>query len=190
MLFTSGLLPGPRSLKTRLPRVEAGFFDIDARHSFCNLSSFTRNQSIAWMESALQPSVHPLHRQRLSVDQVLWLVLGMILSHREPVSEVARSSNIFPRRPEATQPRPGNGLARNRCCARSYAGLFRNTGTPEHREGSQTTVTHARNPSRIRPMFAYQQLIVMAAILSMPRTIARFQAQGGVGESVFRRAYM
>ncbi|WP_369817598.1 transposase domain-containing protein, partial [Alcanivorax sp. HI0083] len=68
---------------------------MDALQSFSDLSTFTQNIPVEWVESALQlSSKATIRRRRLPSDQVLWLVLGMALFRNEPVCEVARRLNI------------------------------------------------------------------------------------------------
>ena len=56
-------------------------FDLDDLHSFSDLSTFTQNIPIEWVESALHlADKATIRRRRLPSDQVLWLVLGMALS--------------------------------------------------------------------------------------------------------------
>jgi len=75
--------------------LQQSLFDIDSLQSFCDLSTFTQNIPVEWVESALQLSSQAtIRRRRLPSDQVLWLVLGMALFRNEPVSEVARRLNI------------------------------------------------------------------------------------------------
>ncbi len=73
--------------------LQQSLFDIDALQSFCDLSTFTQNIPVEWVDSALQLSSQAtIRRRRLPADQVLWLVLGMALFRNEPVSEVAAGS--------------------------------------------------------------------------------------------------
>lgn len=69
--------------------------DLSEAFNFSNLSSFTQNIPIEWVEFALRLSCSAtIRRRRLPTDQVLWLVLGMALFRDEPVHEVARRLNI------------------------------------------------------------------------------------------------
>lgn len=83
--------------------------DLNDLFNFADLSTFTHNIPIEWVESALQLSSQAtIRRRRLPADQVLWLVLGMAMFRDEPVHEVARRLNIC-----------AQGLASNDLLARS-----------------------------------------------------------------------
>ncbi|SDP00036.1 transposase domain-containing protein, partial [Pseudomonas jinjuensis] len=69
--------------------------DLGDLFNFSDLSTFTQNIPVEWVESALHLSSQAtIRRRRLPADQVLWLVLGMALFRDEPVHEVARRLNI------------------------------------------------------------------------------------------------
>lgn len=117
--------------------LQQSLFDIDALHSFCDLSTFTQNIPIEWVESALHLSASAtIRRRRLPSDQVLWLVLGMALFRNEPVSEVARRLNICAQglASDSLLARSGVSKARQRLGADPVEWLFRRTGTQWGRE--------------------------------------------------------
>ena len=75
--------------------LQQSLFDIDELQSFSDLSTFSQNIPVEWIESALRLSNKAIiRRRRLPSDQVLWLVMGMTLFRNEPISEVARRLNI------------------------------------------------------------------------------------------------
>lgn len=75
--------------------IQSDLLDLNNLFNFSNISSFTQNIPIEWVESALRLSESAtIRRRRLPSDQVLWLVLGMALFRDEPVHEVARRLNI------------------------------------------------------------------------------------------------
>ncbi len=85
--------------KIRYQNPDAGFFmhfqqsllDLSDLFNFSDLSAFTQNIPVEWVESALQLSAQAsIRRRRLPSDQVLWLVLGMALFRDEPIHEVVR----------------------------------------------------------------------------------------------------
>ncbi|WP_020406688.1 transposase domain-containing protein, partial [Hahella ganghwensis] len=60
--------------------------DLSDLFNFSDLSSFTQNIPVEWVESALRLSASAtIRRRRLPSDQVLWLVLGMAMFRDEPV---------------------------------------------------------------------------------------------------------
>ncbi|MDX6851627.1 transposase domain-containing protein, partial [Gilvimarinus sp. SDUM040013] len=69
--------------------------DLSDLFNFSDLSTFTHNIPVEWVESALRLTHSAsIRRRRLPADQVLWLVLGMAVFRDEPVHEVARRLNI------------------------------------------------------------------------------------------------
>mgnify|MGYP001174534173 CR=1 FL=1 len=117
--------------------LQQSLFDIDALHSFCDLSTFTQNIPIEWVESALHLSTNAtIRRRRLPADQVLWLVLGMALFRNEPVNEVARRLNICAQglANDSLLARSGVSKARQRLGADPVEWLFRQTGVQWGRE--------------------------------------------------------
>ncbi|WP_123589775.1 IS4 family transposase [Salinisphaera orenii] len=106
-------------------------FDLDDLHSFSDLSTFTQNIPIEWVESALHlASKATIRRRRLPSDQVLWLVLGMALFRNEPVAEVARRLNICARGLATDHLLAPSGVsqARQRLGCEPVEWLFRQTG--------------------------------------------------------------
>ena len=106
-------------------------FDLDDLHSFSDLSTFTQNIPIEWVESALHlADKATIRRRRLPSDQVLWLVLGMALFRNEPVAEVARRLNICARGLATDHLLAPSGVsqARQRLGGAPVEWLFRQTG--------------------------------------------------------------
>lgn len=106
-------------------------FDIDELHSFADLSTFSQNIPVEWVESALQlTSQATIRRRRLPGDQVLWLVLGMALFRNEPVAEVARRLNICAQglASDCLLAKSGLSQARQRLGASPVEWLFKQTG--------------------------------------------------------------
>ncbi len=104
---------------------------IDELQSFSDLSTFSQNIPVEWVESALQlSSKATIRRRRLPSDQVLWLVLGMALFRNEPVAEVARRLNICAQglAGEKLLAKSGLSEARKRLGAESVEWLFKHTG--------------------------------------------------------------
>jgi hypothetical protein len=100
--------------------------------NFSELSTFTQNIPVEWVESALHLSTQAtIRRRRLPADQVLWLVLGMALFRDEPVHEVARRLNICAQGLASDQllARSGVTEARKRLGADPVEWLFRKTGS-------------------------------------------------------------
>nr|WP_231757054.1 IS4 family transposase [Microbulbifer elongatus] len=111
--------------------LQQSLFDIDALQSFCDLSTFTQNIPVEWVDSALQLSSQAtIRRRRLPADQVLWLVLGMALFRNEPVSEVARRLNICAQglANDSLLAPSGVSKARQRLGANPVQWLFQRTG--------------------------------------------------------------
>ncbi len=70
--------------------------DLSDLFNFSDVSSFTQNIPIEWVESVLRLSASAtIRRRRLPSDQVLWLVLGMAMFRNEPVHEVARLLYVY-----------------------------------------------------------------------------------------------
>ena len=112
-------------------------FDLDDLHSFSDLSTFTQNIPIEWVESALSlADKATIRRRRLPADQVLWLVLGMALFRNEPVAEVARRLNICAKGLASDQLLAPSGVskARQRLGCAPIEWLFRQTGATWGRE--------------------------------------------------------
>lgn len=104
---------------------------IDELHSFTDLSTFSQNIPVEWVESALQLSNKAtIRRRRLPSEQVLWLVMGMALFRNEPVCEVARRLNICAQglANDALLARSGLSEARQRLGASPVEWLFKRTG--------------------------------------------------------------
>ena len=111
--------------------VQYDLLDLNELFNFSNISSFTQNIPIEWVESALKLSESAtIRRRRLPSDQVLWLVLGMALFRDEPVHEVARRLNICAKglASEDLLARSGVTNARTRLGAAPVESLFRQTG--------------------------------------------------------------
>jgi len=106
--------------------------DLSDLFNFSDLSSFTQNIPIEWVESALRlSSSATIRRRRLPSDQVLWLVLGMAMFRNEPAHEVARRLNICAQglASDNLLARSGVTNARNRLGAEPVEWLFRQTGS-------------------------------------------------------------
>ncbi|MNE08282.1 hypothetical protein D3C81_1142030 [compost metagenome] len=105
--------------------------DLGDLFNFSDLSTFTQNIPVEWVESALHLSSQAtIRRRRLPADQVLWLVLGMALFRDEPVHEVARRLNICAQglASDHLLARSGVSEARKRLGADPVEWLFRKTG--------------------------------------------------------------
>ncbi|MCD9461082.1 IS4 family transposase [Marinibactrum halimedae] len=105
--------------------------DLRDLFNFSNLSSFTHNIPVKWVESALRLSESAtIRRRRLPSDQVLWLVLGMAIFREEPVHEVARRLNICTKSlaSDSLLARSGISHARQRLGSEPVEWLFRETG--------------------------------------------------------------
>jgi hypothetical protein len=105
--------------------------DLSDLFNFSDLSSFTQNIPIEWVESALRlSSSATIRRRRLPSDQVLWLVLGMAMFRNEPVHEVARRLNICAQglASESLLARSDVTNARKRLGAQPVEWLFKQTG--------------------------------------------------------------
>lgn len=106
--------------------------DLGDLFNFSDLSTFTQNIPVEWVESALHLSTQAtIRRRRLPSDQVLWLVLGMALFRDEPVHEVARRLNICAQglASDHLLARSGVTEARKRLGADPVEWLFRKTGS-------------------------------------------------------------
>lgn len=106
--------------------------DLSDLFNFSDVSSFTQNIPIEWVESALRLSASAtIRRRRLPSDQVLWLVLGMAMFRNEPVHEVARRLNVCAQglASESLLARSGVTNARKRLGSEPVEWLFRQTGT-------------------------------------------------------------
>lgn len=116
---------------------QQSLLDLGELFNFSDLSTFTQNIPIEWVESALQLSSQAtIRRRRLPSDQVLWLVLGMALFRDEPVHEVARRLNICAQglASDCLLARSGITEARKRLGADPVEWLFRQTGSQWARE--------------------------------------------------------
>ena len=105
--------------------------DLNDLFNFSDLSAFTHNIPIEWVESALRlSSSATIRRRRLPADQVLWLVLGMAFFRDEPIHEVARRLNICAQGLASYDLLARSGLteARKRLGADPVEWLFRQTG--------------------------------------------------------------
>jgi hypothetical protein len=111
--------------------LQQALLDLGELFNFSDLSTFTQNIPVEWVESALQLSSQAsIRRRRLPSDQVLWLVLGMALFRDEPVHEVARRLNICAQglASDCLLARSGISEARKRLGADPVEKLFRQTG--------------------------------------------------------------
>jgi hypothetical protein len=105
--------------------------DLNDLFNFSDLSTFTHNIPIEWVESALRlSSSATIRRRRLPADQVLWLVLGMAIFRDEPIHEVARRLNICAQGLASYDLLARSGLteARKRLGADPVEWLFHQTG--------------------------------------------------------------
>jgi len=117
--------------------LQPSLLDLSDLFNFSDLSTFTQNIPIEWVESALHLSSQAtIRRRRLPSDQVLWLVLGMALFRDEPVHEIARRLNICAQglASNALLARSGVTEARKRLGADPVEWLFRKTGSQWGRE--------------------------------------------------------
>lgn len=111
--------------------IQQDLLDLSDLFNFSDLSTFTHNIPVEWVESALRLShTATLRRRRLPADQVLWLVLGMAIFRDEPVHEVARRLNICAQglASKSLLARSGVTQARKRLGAEPVEWLFRQTG--------------------------------------------------------------
>ncbi len=153
-------------------------FDLDDLHSFSDLSTFTQNIPIEWVESALSlADKATIRRRRLPADQVLWLVLGMALFRNEPVAEVARRLNICAKGLASDQLLAPSGVskARQRLGCAPIEWLFRQTGATWGRERYPGDDWHG-----------LQVLAVDGAVLRTPDTPA-LRAHFGSGNTTTHR---
>ncbi|MDO3385551.1 IS4 family transposase [Gilvimarinus sp. SDUM040013] len=105
--------------------------DLSDLFNFSDLSTFTHNIPVEWVESALRLTHSAsIRRRRLPADQVLWLVLGMAVFRDEPVHEVARRLNICAQGLASQELLARSGIteARKRLGADPVQWLFRQTG--------------------------------------------------------------
>lgn len=112
-------------------RFQQSLLDLGDLFNFSDLSTFTHNIPVEWVESALHLSSQAtIRRRRLPADQVLWLVLGMALFRDEPVHEVARRLNICAQGLASSNllARSGVTEARKRLGADPVRWLFKQTG--------------------------------------------------------------
>ena len=110
---------------------QQSLLDLSDLFNFSDLSAFTQNIPVEWVESALQLSAQAsIRRRRLPSDQVLWLVLGMALFRDEPIHEVVRRLNICAQGLASSDllARSGISEARQRLGAEPVEWLFRKTG--------------------------------------------------------------
>lgn len=111
--------------------VQQQLLDLGDLFNFSDLSTFTQNIPVEWVESALHLCTQAtIRRRRLPSDQVLWLVLGMALFRDEPVHEVARRLNICAQGLASDHLLAKSGVteARKRLGADPVEWLFRKTG--------------------------------------------------------------
>lgn len=111
--------------------IQHDLLDLSDLFNFSDLSTFTHNIPVEWVESALRLSQSAtIRRRRLPADQVLWLVLGMAIFRDEPVHEVARRLNICAQglANDSLLARSGVTEARKRLGAEPVECLFRQTG--------------------------------------------------------------
>ena len=116
---------------------QQSLLDLDELFNFSDLSTFTHNIPVEWVESALNLSDKAtIRRRRLPSDQVLWLVLGMAIFRDEPVHEVARRLNICAQglASDSLLARSGVTEARKRLGSQPVEWLFRQTGQQWGRE--------------------------------------------------------
>lgn len=109
---------------------EQSLLDLGELFNFSDLSTFTQNIPVEWVESALHLSSQAtIRRRRLPSDQVLWLVLGMALFRDEPVHEVARRLNICAQglASDCLLAKSGVSEARKRLGSEPVEWLFRQT---------------------------------------------------------------
>lgn len=111
--------------------IQQQLLDLGDLFNFSDLSTFTQNIPVEWVDSALTLSAQAtIRRRRLPGDQVLWLVLGMALFRDEPVHEVARRLNICAQGLASDQLLAKSGVteARKRLGSDPVESLFRQTG--------------------------------------------------------------
>lgn len=111
--------------------VQHPLFDLSDLFNFSDLSTFTHNIPVEWVESALNLSDKAsIRRRRLPSDQVLWLVLGMAIFRDEPIHEVARRLNICAQglASDCLLAKSGVTEARKRLGVQPVEWLFRRTG--------------------------------------------------------------
>lgn len=116
---------------------QESLLDLGELFNFSDLSTFTHNIPVEWVESALNLSDKAtIRRRRLPSDQVLWLVLGMAIFREEPIHEVARRLNICAQglASDSLLAKSGVTEARKRLGAQPVEWLFRQTG---HRWGRE-----------------------------------------------------
>lgn len=117
--------------------VQQHLLDLGELFNFSDLSTFTQNIPVEWVESALQLCAQAtIRRRRLPTDQVLWLVLGMALFRDEPVPEVVRRLNICAQGLATDHLLAKSGIteARKRLGADPVEWLFHKTGRQWGRE--------------------------------------------------------
>lgn len=117
--------------------VQQSLLDLSELFNFSDLSTFTHNIPVEWVESALSLSDKAtIRRRRLPSDQVLWLVLGMAIFRGEPIQEVARRLNICAQGLASDNLLAKSGVteARKRLGSQPVEWLFRQTGHQWGRE--------------------------------------------------------
>lgn len=117
--------------------VQQSLLDLSDLFNFSDLSTFTHNIPVEWVESALHLSDKAtIRRRRLPSDQVLWLVLGMAIFRDEPIHEVARRLNICAQglASDSLLAKSGVTEARKRLGSQPVEWLFRQTGHQWGRE--------------------------------------------------------
>jgi len=111
--------------------IQQDLLDLSDLFNFSDLSTFTHNIPVEWIESALRlANTATIRRRRLPAEQVLWLVLGMAIFRDEPVHEVARRLNICAQgmASDSLLARSGVTEARKRLGSEPMKWLFRKTG--------------------------------------------------------------
>ena len=111
--------------------VQHALLDLSDLFNFSDLSTFTHNIPVEWVNSALDLSEKAsIRRRRLPSDQVLWLVLGMAIFRDEPIHEVARRLNICAQglASDSLLAKSGVTEARKRLGSQPVEWLFRQTG--------------------------------------------------------------
>ncbi len=117
--------------------IQQSLLDLGETFNFSDLSTFTHNIPVEWVESALRLSSQAtIRRRRFPSDQVLWLVLAMAIFRDEPVHEVARRLNICAQGLASSDLLARSGIteARKRLGSESVEWLFKQTGQHWGRE--------------------------------------------------------
>lgn len=142
--------------------------DLNDLFNFSDLSAFTHNIPIEWVESALRlSSSATIRRRRLPADQVLWLVLGMAFFRDEPIHEVARRLNICAQGLASYDLLARSGLteARKRLGADPVEWLFRQTG--QHWDTSVIQLINGRGFRSLLLMVRYSEPKILPIFVSI-----------------------